>query len=244
MFFKKKNKIRFYCNIDGIDKIMPIIPISEMTFDWKKKSAKEYKPSKCPLGTKPRTVSRCIGINTLHKQGWVIRTWQDIVIETNGDGISFKWITPMDQKQFNGQDNISFHDTEHFKHMKNWNEGSLKTIIKINTGWRCDIPKGYILYQFPVFYDDVSCFTTMAGCYSPDYGPAQLNVPIKWNVLNGKTLIPAGTPIAHLILSKQESIDYEIVKPDKEKMKISNMVSGRKFIENYNDIKNFWKNNG
>lgn len=58
-------------------------------------------------------------------------------------------------------------------------------------------------------YSDDNRFTTMPGFYAREYGVAQMNVQLKWHVLNGETLIKAGTPIAHYMLVPKDQYDME-----------------------------------
>jgi hypothetical protein len=241
MFFKKSSKLKFYCTIPGVEKTMPILPTRNLAFDWKTKSAKDFNNNKkCPVEDLVQSISNCPGINLLHTQGWIIRTWQDIIVNSEPTGL-INWQTPINQKLLNGEDYVSTHNSFNFKNFENWPLHTLKTLLKIQTGWRCIVPNGFVLYQLPVFYHDDNRFTTNAGCYTDEMKIADLNVPMYWHLLNDNTLIKAGTPIAQLILVPKDQIDFEIIPIPQELEQVNNIVKNNAFIKDYKDIKSFFR---
>lgn len=240
MFFNKTPKLKFYCTIPGVEKTMPIMLTRKLAFEWKTKSAKDFNNNKInPINDIVQSISNCPGINLLHTQGWIIRTWQDIVINVDIDGV-VSWQTPIDQKLLSGEDYVSFHRSSHFKNFENWPLHTLRTSIKIQTGWRCIIPDGYLLYQLPVFYYDDNRFTTNAGCYSNEMSVADLTVPVYWHITNGNILIKAGTPIAQLLLVPKEQIDFEIIEVPEHLEQVNHIVKNNTFITDYKSIKDFF----
>ena len=244
MFNKlKKSKIIFHPTITGLDEVMPIIPTSSYVHAWKTEDIKKFNEKKCIFANKPKATAKCPGINTLHSKGWIVRTWQDLAIITNGDGKSISWKSPLDQSSIDTDRNqsISFHTSENFESMKNFPMNTNANAIKFNAGWRCKIPKGYILYQLPFFNSDENRFTTIAGAYSYKMGIATLNIPVYWHVQNDTTLIKAGTPIAQLILVPETDVDFELSKIDNNEIAVNNILLSNQFITNYNNMKQYWK---
>ena len=197
-------KIQFLSAIPGVEKIMPIVPSNQITYNWKQVEAQRYKEallqSNDPSITQ-QSLLRCPGISSVTSLGWVIRTWQDVCIETNGDSSSFKWSTPINQIELVGYDYIRPHTNLLYESKKeSWPVNTLTNIIKFNTGWKVCIPKNHTLLQLPVQHGDDNRLTAISGSYSYDYRIAALDVPVYWHALNSKELIKAGTPIAHLIL--------------------------------------------
>jgi hypothetical protein len=240
MFFKKKSKLQFYCTVPGVDKTMPIIPTKKLAFEWKSKSARDFNNAKtCPIEGLVYSISNCPGINLLHSQGWVVRTWQDIIIKTDIENL-VRWQTPINQKLLNGEDYVSTHNSDNFKNFENWPLHTLKSLIKIQTGWRCLIPDGYVLYQLPIFYQDDNRFTTNAGCYTNELKVADINIPMYWHLLNSTTIIKAGTPIAQLILVPKKQLDFEIIPVPIELEQVNEVIKNNTFIKDYKDIKSFY----
>ena len=240
-WFKKKVSLQFFNTMQGVEVSMPVIPANQLQYEWKKNAAKEYSElkNKTP-GNFVASSSNCPGINLFHNQGWIIRAWQDIFIEAS-DKNNFMWNTPISQKDFSGEETISVHGHDRIKHFNNWPEFAYNGFIKINTGWKCVVPKGFVLYQLPAFYCDEDRFMAVPGCYSPDYGLAEINVPFYWYKMGAPCVIKAGTPLVHLILVPEEKYNFSITKPDHEKLRLQHLIFYNAFVRNYKDIKNFFR---
>jgi hypothetical protein len=188
--------------------------------------------------------ARCPGIFNLQRHGWVMRTWQDITIETFGDGSRFEWTSAVDQKIFNERvgDAVAFHPKQQLAdYMDNWPSNTLDTLVKIQTPWRCLVPKGYYLLEMPVAYSDENRFTTVHGVYSRDKGIAQMNPQFMWHVMNGKTLIKAGTPIAQYILVPKDRFKMEVrAVGEINEHEFSDLLMTHRFVKNMSFIKTFY----
>jgi len=207
-FFKKETStIEFFSLIPEVVDIAPIKPANQFRpnlIENATKELSEFKKNPNYEFTRNIHTAKCPGIYNVVKHGWVMTTWQDIVIETNGDGINFKWATPTSQ---NGLTNgklvgwdVSFHSSNQYTDYVGQRANTLANVVKIMTPWRCIVPKGYYLQEGPLPYTDEERFTTVKGFFSREHGVAQMNVQLLWHVMNGKTLIKAGTPIAHYTL--------------------------------------------
>ena len=249
MMWKKKNKVIFYCSVDGVEKTMPIILAKDVKYEWIKRAVKSFTEKKLDISPttndgKIRHTSRCPGIFQIKSQGWIVRTWQDIELNINEP--EYTWRTPLNQvKLSNGisMDDVTHHSEMMLKqHFENWPKNSFSQIIKINTPWYVKVPKGYVLNQFHPSYLDEDRFTSLPGTYSPDYGMGTINVPMIWHSKQGKYLIKAGTPIAQLILSKKEDIDFENKVVDEEfkkEDKIKTILETMNFKRIYSNIINY-----
>jgi hypothetical protein len=246
MFKWRKEKIVFETTIPGMDKLMPIIPAKDYKHPWVSRALDDFANTRNHpnYGMEPmHHTTKCPGIFKVQRHGWIVRTWQDIVIETFGDGQTFNWTTPIDQKQINKEDYIGMHSVEQlYKFMQNWPENTLRTLIKINTGWRCVVPKGYYLMQMPVPYADENRFTTLPGYFMRETGPAQMNTQLMWHVMNGKTLIKAGTPLAQYVLIPKDDYEMEMKTIGKECNihDLYQLSDAQRFVKNYNQIKNIF----
>jgi hypothetical protein len=214
--FNKRPKIEFFSLIPEVTKLAPIIPAYEFKHVWFEKATKDFvEKSKEPGFGTTRFVhtAKCPGIFNLLRYGWIMSTWQDILIKTNGDKQTFTWTSSINQKNMKGKaevgEAVGFHPNDQMSdYMGGW-EDSLGCVIKIHTPWRCIVPKGYYLMEGPVPYTNETRFTTLPGFLSQEYGVAQMNVQFKWHVLNGETLIKAGTPIAHYMLVPKVQANME-----------------------------------
>lgn len=242
--FNKKQKVTFICTAPGVESIMPIIPAKEYKHAWIVRAQQDF--AKCRkeknFGTSPENHTvKCPGIVTLQKQGWILRTWQDICIETYGDGHKFTWNSAVDQTKLDPLTGsyVGHHASEQYAtYMENWDPNTLKTVIKIQSPWLCLIPKGHYLLEIPVPYLDDNRFIAVPGMFDCDLGYAPLNVQLLWRVKEGKAVIKAGTPIAQYILVPKEKIDFEIKTHGKSDMLLfGKLLNQFRFVRNYSEIK-------
>ena len=216
--FSKQLKLEFFSIQPEITKLSPIIPAHEFKPKWWDKAQQEFvNATKDPNFGKSKFVhtAKCPGIFNLIRYGWIMTTWQDIIIKTNGDGETFEWTTPINQKTLKSTNDLGEPVGFQGKHqlsdfMGGW-RNSLNTVIKLNTPWRCIVPKGYYLLEQQVPYADDDRFTTLPGFFSREYGVAQMNPQLRWHVTNGETIIKAGTPIAHYMLIPQQQADMTVM---------------------------------
>jgi hypothetical protein len=246
MFKWRKEKIVFETTIPGMDKLMPIIPAKDYKHPWVNRALEHLANIRKQPNygmEKMMHTARCPGIFKLQRHGWILRTWQDITIETNGDEQTFLWTTPLDQSAINQEEYIGSHPPEQLQqYMEHWPQNTLKSLIKIHTGWRCVVPKGYYLMEMPVAYSDENRFTTVPGYFTREMGPAQMNVQLMWHILEGKTLIKAGTPIAQYILVPKEEMKMEMksIGKDANIHDIFQLSDSHRFVKNYNDVRNLF----
>jgi hypothetical protein len=243
----KKDKIEFFSLMPDVTRTAPILSATNFKPDLVKNSTQELSEKKKEnlFGhVKSLFTAKCPGIYNYAKHGWVLTTWQDIVITTNGDGDSFQWTSALDQKNLKGGnlvgDAVSFHNTNQYSNYIENDSNTLSTVIKINTPWRCVVPKGYYLQEAPLPYSDEKRFTTVIGFHSQEYGVSPLNIQLLWHVMNGETLIKAGTPIAHYLLIPQKQpklIVRNATKKDLEFEEATHIELNRKFLSSRTESK-------
>ena len=239
--FRDPPNIEFFSLIPDIVDIAPIEPAYKFRPDLLNNSAKQLSIDKKEesYGQK-KTIStaKCPGIYNLSGHGWILTTHQDITITTNGDMQSFEWTSAIDQRKMEGGDLVgeavgSHPAVQYADFVGGKIPNSLSMVIKFHTPWRCVVPEGYYLQEGPVPYTDEKRFTTVRGFFSREYGVAQMNVQVLWHVLNGTSVIKAGTPIAHymLIPKKQPKLIVRAATPkDLKYDRITNLELSRKFI--------------
>lgn len=226
-----------------------MIPAKEYRHPWVHRAASELSQMRRDMEYGMRKsvhTAKCPGIFTLQRHGWIMRTWQDITIETFGDGSSIQWTSAIDQTKLVGGiafDAVGSHPAFQLrKYMERWPANTIDTLIKIQSPWRCNVPRGYYLLEMPVAYQDENRFTTVQGFFSHEQGPAQLNPQFMWHVMHGKELIRAGTPIAQYILVKKE--DWEMtMNPLGEitEQAFFELVNNFRFVKSYGEVKKIYE---
>ena len=240
-FFHRKPKMEFIQRIEGVKEIMPIIPASQYKHPWVSRLMEDLKKQRAQpgYGMKQEThTAKCPGIFGMMQTGWILRAWQDMTIETTGDGITCNWTSAIDQRPLCGVDAFAFHSAIQLTDfLENW-DGALRQALKFQTGWSCKVPKGYVLLEMPVAYSDEDRFEVLPGMHHVG-GYTELNPQTKWKVKSGKTLIKAGTPIAQYMLVKKEEFDVSMrVVTDKE-LRLSQLIHDHVFVRSVKNFKEF-----
>jgi len=241
--FNTRPEIEFFSLIPEIADIAPIIPAHQVKPKWFAIAQKEFIDiTKDDNFGKNKLVhtAKCPGIFNLIRYGWVMTTWQDIIITTNGDKQTFNWKSAVDQSKLYkdasvAADAVGFHPNSQLSDYYGGWDDSLNCVLKINTPWRVIVPKGYYLLEGPLPYSEETRFTTMPGFFSQEYGVSQLNVQLKWHVLDGETLLKAGTPIAHYMLIPKDEAKLIVSKANEKQIyaeKITQLEINKKFVSN------------
>lgn len=234
--------LKFINEIPNVAKVYPMERSKDVSFPWVRRMRDDYSAVAKQPNYKTQSnvhAARCPGIFHLLRHGWIMRTWSDIAITTNGDGISFEWRSP------NKWDNPLMdwvHEQNYSKFMDNWPDQSLKHLLKFNTGWRCEVPKGYYLLEMPIPYQDDWRFEVMPGTFIREYGAAAMNPFIRWNVKEGTELIPAGTPLSQYILVPREEISFscEEYDPKVHDVGLLDFIKKGKFVNDMGFVKKFF----
>lgn len=235
MWFSKKPKYVFHHINEAIAEAHPILPISEVGMPWTDKSKKDFSAitKKFVNGGNQPATHRCSGIVNLMKTGWVLTAPMDVAVTTNGDGESLSWALPSNPHHINGNGYISHFGPEHCADLIG-PPASLKSVLKLETNWTFHCTKGWGLLVLPLQYTGERRFTSSIGVLS-NRGVNQLNAILFWHVMNGTTLIKAGTPLCQLFPIKLEETEAEVKEITKMDMgwrgKL-NTLSQNKFIKN------------
>jgi hypothetical protein len=203
------NTVTFTTNVPGMDRLCPVSPASEeKTPGWVSRAHEVFKATMrdpANLQSRVMSVSRCPGMREIMQRGFVVRTWHDFTIKTNGDGHSMSWVTPDEQlKSVVGGDPLVLHNKENFADYfgADWPPHYCKTIIKIQTPWRFSLPKGYVFMVIPVPFNEDTRLESVTGILDPEHS-TELNLQIYWKVLCGTELVRRGTPLCYLIPVKR-----------------------------------------
>lgn len=191
--FKKKQFIRFYSLESGVVTLYPIV---------KSSSVKRQFMTAEQIGDMPETLSskNCPGIKKIISTGWIVPAPADFTINTVGDGVTFEWNEPYRFTKINqGMDSyVSGHTRSQTEPLLDDPENTLKTTIKIETPWRIEASDDVLFLLMPVTYNNESRFQAATGILDPKYGHL-INVQLFWKVLEGRTLVRAGTPLCQII---------------------------------------------
>ncbi|CAB4125869.1 hypothetical protein UFOVP181_369 [uncultured Caudovirales phage] len=200
--------IRFYSLEPGTVTLFPIV----------KSTAIDRKfLSQSQVGDQPETLSskNCPGIKKIVSSGWIVPAPADFSILTNGDGVSFDWGEPYRFTKITpGMDAyVNSHTRSQTEPLLDNENTTLKTVVKIETPWRVEASDDTILLLMPVTYNNESRFSAATGILDPKYGHV-LNIQLFWKVLNGATVIKAGTPLCQIIPISRKALSksyYDVI---------------------------------
>jgi hypothetical protein len=117
--------------VEGLEKVVPILPAKEVIPDWWKRVEKMKDHYKLK-----GSVKACPSFPEYVTQGFVVPLWCDLQVEITHD--TYKWDTP--DKMFN----FSSHPNEQFKEwLPQWQKDNTAFVLKPNCPWRLKTPPGW-----------------------------------------------------------------------------------------------------
>jgi hypothetical protein len=213
-FKKKKSWVRFYSLDQSIATVYPVTENRLVDRDWN------------GLGDTSRnldhqgkqTVLNCPAIKQITNIGYVLRAPADFVIKTTGNGVDLYWQSPIFFKRpsnkysFNSDEGyyISQHTPPQTEpviptDLPNTNRPTLHSAVKVETPWRVKTSDDIVFLQIPVSYNNEARFTAATGIVDPKYMHA-VSVQLFWHVMEGETLIKAGTPLVQYVPISRELV--------------------------------------
>lgn len=201
---KEKSWVRFYSLDPGVAKLYPIISSNQVKRPWL--SIKQGPdPDNGPMWTK-----NCPGIKKLIQTGWVMTAPADFKIVTNGDGVNFFFEEPyrFTKVTLGREKYVGFHNQHQTELILDDPNKTLKQAVKLDTPWRLAASSDMMLIQMPINYNNESRFTAASGIIDPRFTHV-LNVQLFWHMLEGETIVKAGTPLCQYIPVKRDYLNID-----------------------------------
>ena len=207
-FWKKKDKpkITWWSTIQGLDKVVPIVPAKEYMPDWWKRVERMIDSNNM---YNKGTIKNCPSMPEFLSQGFVVPLWCDLRLIIEHD--KWRWESPHQQFSFTKHEDSQFRDWIP-KHTKD----NSSIILKPNCPWRIKTPPGWSVWQLPMFYDFNPIFEVLPGIIWTD-----IHHEINQQMLikkYGDFLIKRGTPLAMYVPYERKKYEYEIQGPTEENM--------------------------
>jgi hypothetical protein len=206
-FFKKKTSwLRFYSLDQNVSTIYPVTENKLTERDWN--GVGNLDRNRPEQGK--QTVLNCPAIKNINNIGYVLRAPADFVIKTGPNVEHLSWETPFVFKRHS--DKYTFSNNEYYiswhspaqteplipTSIPNTDKPYLHSTVKVETPWRVKASDDIVLLQIPVTYNNEARFTAAVGIVDPRYMHA-VSVQLFWHVLEGDTLVKAGTPLVQYI---------------------------------------------
>ena len=191
----------------------PIKPASEFVPDWWKKLGKTYK--KNPEEGPSPTAKSCPGIFDFSRAGYILPMWADMYFrwhEGDLDGwdmMSAGIVNDLD-------DAVNRHDYKQVSEAP-FLENSCHAMVKINSPWYMQVPKGVSLFLTQPFYHNNNDFTVCPGIIDPEMdriSNKELNCFIKLNIPDKTIKIKRGQALMQIIPFVRAEYEFENNVPD------------------------------
>ena len=210
-FWKQKEKpvIKWWSTIDGLEKVVPVVPAKEYIPDWWKRVERMISGRYDEKGT----VRNCPSFPEFITQGFVVPLWCDLHINIEHD--KFDWKTPDKMFNFTSHADQQFRDWAP-KHVQD----NSSMVLKPNCTWRIQTPPGWSVWQLPMFYEFNPLFEVLPGIIWSD-----IHHEINQQMLMkryGEFSIKRGTPLAMYVPYERNKYTYEVEGPTIENSKIVN----------------------
>ena len=199
-------KIEFFSGVSGVAETFPIRASREVIPKWVYSAKADYVKNK---DKRDIHIYKCPGIFDMYMTGYIVSSWHDIEIETDGDRFR---ITIPDAKLETLLGKQAVQEQTHlgvakFLPQRPW---SAKSILKINTPWHVMAPRGIKFLMTAIPYTDYFDFESCTGILDPALS-TEINVQGYWNNLKpGKHMIRAGTPLAQLIPLTERNLEFVV----------------------------------
>lgn len=221
--------VEFLALYPHLEDAYPIYPAKDLFLPWVKESQSNLSTNDPIQVITKKKAHKCVGIMEFHNKGWIVPAWHDFIIETNGDGQSFRSYLPSDNlsKVLDGGRPISAFGASQYGSLPSSGlpQNTLKSIIKLNIPWEFRITHGWGLMMLPLEYVKEHRFTSAIGIINPNI-THHMNIILYWHVLNGGSLIKAGTPLCRLVPVPLDDVwESKARQPNQEEKNFSHACS-------------------
>jgi len=223
--FEKKPKITFWSkpNVSTLNQVEPVVPAIQKLPLWfkgipREETVREQQKTLWEKIQYKGTIKKCPSFVDWFKRGYTISMWADVYIrcykEPNTDSYSFEYKFPYYKSPYE----INVHkDGQYRTFLPTIEKEKQKIVLKLVNPWLCKTPKGYSVYQMPMFYHFSEYFTVLPGIINTDYHH-ELNLQTVVHK-EGEFIIKKGTPLVTYIPFKREEFDFECIKSNEETSK-------------------------
>jgi hypothetical protein len=208
----KKREIVFYGAYPFVDKINPIIKSIDFKREWVKKAQLDFNKKILEKNqTHITSGHRCLGIQHLFKQGFILKSEEEFAIETSKNDDDIKIHTNNGICAANTElglptsiEPFSFFPKELLSEYT-CPKGANKNIIKMKLPWFIDSPEDVIFLSIPIYYGDDNRFMSTPAILDP-LNTNDVNIIFWWFIENSYEVIRKGTPFVQLIPIKRNSV--------------------------------------
>lgn len=207
-FFKQEEpNITFISKIPGLTSIPECQPRPANKFipDWWYKTPTKKSHFDMDTGVFSGNVKLCPSFPDYFSRGFIIPMWCDTYLYYDSETEEYKWRSANENFRWSAHPNFQFLDDVDFNFMGK----PAQFIFKPDSPWNVVTPKGWSIYQLPLFFHHSNEFSVFPGVIDTDVWH-EVNPQIMLLQDKKEVFIPRGTPFVQYIPFKRESLELDV----------------------------------
>lgn len=218
----KQSKIEFISTVPGLASIQECrpVPANKMTPSW-------WKNLPLKKGKDHTNVKACPSFPDYFSSGYIIPMWVDSTISYDKATGAFSWTTADNKFDWDIHPQRQMLDDVSASFLGD----QAQLIFKSNSPWRIITPKGWSVYQLPLFYHYDNNFSVLPGIIDTDIHH-QINQQVAFTSNSTEVFIKRGTPFVQYVPFRRKKLTMnirELTLKDKKLFEINDLQIASKF---------------
>ena len=208
--FKKKSDgpIEFIATVKGLSGVEEIRPAPSNKFipQWWRNAPYEHSDAD-GYRPKSRNVKQCPAFPDLFASGYILPMWADTTIFYDKDSEQWSYRCGAEWAKFG----INIFTKDKFVDHVSYTYKGLKAtaIFQFNSPWIVKVPKGYSVFQLPLFYENDREYGALPGIFD-GYISEQKQIEIAYFGDKKEIFIKKGTPLVQYIPYKRTKLNLNV----------------------------------
>jgi hypothetical protein len=233
--FKKNEKdlIEFIAKVKGLSGIDEIKPVKSNKFipQWWKNAPYEYEDAD-KYRPKANGVKQCPAFPDLFSSGYILPMWADTTIFYDDETKEWSYRCGAEWSSFK----ISIMTQDKFIDVSSYKYKGMEAtaIFQFSNPWTIKVPKGYSVFQLPLFYENDREYSALPGIFD-GFISEQGQIEIAYFGNKKEIFIKKGTPLVQYIPYKRTKLDLnvrELTEEDSFKF-ATNMLNRETMFKNW-----------
>ena len=207
--FKSKEKpiIEFVSRIPGLSELEDIRPKPANKFipEWWKNVPFDLNLEKEKYRFDSNMVRQCPAFPDLFSSGYILPMWADTTFYFDKETNEYEWKCGSANSPFKINVFDSFQFTDHANYQ--YKDKVASVVFQFINPWYLKLPKGYSVFQIPLFYHQKEKYEILPGTYDP-YNANTDKLEVAYFGDKEEIFIKRGTPLVQYIPYKKENFDF------------------------------------
>ena len=202
------SSIEFISTIKGLTGVDGILPVPSNKFipQWWKDAPYDF-PEADRYRPKARNVKQCPAFPDLFSSGYILPMWADTTIFYDNDTNSWSFRCGPEWSKFG----INLFEKYKFIDHVNYNYKGMQAtaIFQFHSPWIVKVPKGYSVFQLPLFYEPGREYSALPGIFD-GYLSEQKQIEVAYFGNKKEIFIKKGTPLVQYVPYKRSKLDLVV----------------------------------